>query len=144
MLPSTREIAGKATLKLIDEQVAKESDRKASLEQRGQAVIISSGLLVALLFGLSTLATKAVDFTLPGVAAIFLAVAAIGFLGAAGMGLLVGWRANTKNPRSTRSDACCRRLGGTVNSATLSAPSPCGESTTWRSLDISTMRRRYG
>jgi hypothetical protein len=43
----------------LKDQLAAEEKRKASLEQRGLAVISSAGALVTLLFALSALATKA-------------------------------------------------------------------------------------
>jgi hypothetical protein len=49
---------------LITEQLEEERARKQSLEQRGLAVVTSSGTLVALLFALAALVTKPETFRL--------------------------------------------------------------------------------
>jgi hypothetical protein len=49
----------------IKEQLAAQETRKASIEQRGSAVITSSGALVSLLFGLVTLTTRSTTYELP-------------------------------------------------------------------------------
>ena len=69
---------------LIEEQDA----RKASIEQRGLAVITTSGTLSTLLFGLVAVVTKATDLELPTVARIPLGVAIIAFVLAAVLALL--------------------------------------------------------
>jgi hypothetical protein len=46
------------------EQLAAEDRRKASFEQRGLAVVTTSGALVTLLFGLAALSTKSQSFVL--------------------------------------------------------------------------------
>jgi hypothetical protein len=76
---------------LVKEQLTEERARKASLEQRGIAVITSSGTLVTLLFGLTALATKAQNYQLPAPADIALAAAAVLFVLAALMGIAVNW-----------------------------------------------------
>lgn len=78
---------------LVKEQLTEERARKASLEQRGLAVITSSGTIVALLFGLTAVATKAQSFQLPPAAAMPLAMAALAFVVAAILGLGVNWTA---------------------------------------------------
>lgn len=68
----------------LKDKLAAEDARKASLEQRGLAVITTSGVLVTLLFGLGALSTKeAATFTLDPDAASVLAIALILFVGAA-------------------------------------------------------------
>jgi hypothetical protein len=63
----------------IKEQLDAQEVRKNSLEQRGLAVISTSGVLVTLLFGLTALSVKrATTFDLPGASAVFL-VAALAF-----------------------------------------------------------------
>jgi hypothetical protein len=67
----------------LKDQLAAEEKRKASLEQRGLAIVSSAGALVTLLFALGALATKAQDFVLEQEAKVLL-VAAVGiFLAAA-------------------------------------------------------------
>jgi hypothetical protein len=60
------DIAGPSHRQLIESQLAAERDAKDSLEQRGQGVITSSGVLATLLFGLAAFAVGAgkipVDF----------------------------------------------------------------------------------
>jgi hypothetical protein len=68
----------------IKDQVDAQEARKSSLEQRGLAVITTSGALVTLLFGLTTLSTKrAAMFEIPGAAAAFLTLALVFFVLAA-------------------------------------------------------------
>jgi hypothetical protein len=59
------QLAGDVIAKFLDDQLAEEHARKASLESRGLAVITTSGTLVTLLFALSALVTKVESFTLP-------------------------------------------------------------------------------
>ena len=58
-------------------------ERKASLEQRGMAVITSSGALVSLLFALGAVITGAEDFSLPSGARAWLYAAVVLFVAAA-------------------------------------------------------------
>jgi hypothetical protein len=68
----------------IKDQLEAQEARKASLEQRGLAVITTSGALVTLLFGLTALTTKrAQTFDIPHLAASFLVVALVFFVLAA-------------------------------------------------------------
>jgi hypothetical protein len=68
----------------IKEQLDAQEARKVSLEQRGLAVITTSGALVTLLFGLTALTVKReATFDLPGTAAVFLAAALVFFVLAA-------------------------------------------------------------
>jgi hypothetical protein len=76
---------------LVREQLTEERARKTSLEQRGVAVITSSGTLVTLLFGLTALATKAQNYTLPAQAGLFLSAAAALFVAAAVAGIATNW-----------------------------------------------------
>jgi hypothetical protein len=70
--------------KYIDEQTAAQEARKTSLEQRGLAVITTSGALVTLLFGLTALSVRPDSrFVIPGVAAALLVVALAFFVLAA-------------------------------------------------------------
>jgi hypothetical protein len=79
----------------IKDQLDVQEARKSSLEQRGLAVITTSGALVTLLFGLTALTTKrAATFNIPGLAATFLTVA-IGFFVLAALSALL-----TNLPRS--------------------------------------------
>lgn len=73
---------------LLKDELASEDDRKSSLEQRGLAVITTSGVLVTLLFGLAALSTKSEStFDLSGFAESALAVGLIFFVLAAIFGL---------------------------------------------------------
>jgi hypothetical protein len=84
----------------IKEQLAAQDARKASLEQRGLAVITTSGALVTLLFGLTALTVaREATYDIPGTAATFLLFALGFFLLAAVSGLLTnlprGYEATT-------------------------------------------------
>ena len=68
----------------IKEQLDAQEERKTSLEQRGLAVITTSGALVTLLFGLTALSTKgAATFDIPDTASTFLTIALVFFVLAA-------------------------------------------------------------
>jgi hypothetical protein len=68
----------------IKDELEVQDRRKASFEQRGLAVITTSGTLVTLLFALAALSTKqAATFTLPGAAKTWLSVALVLFFGSA-------------------------------------------------------------
>lgn len=49
----------------VNEQLAAQDSRKTSIEQRGIAVITTSGTLVSLLFGLVAVLTAADDYQYP-------------------------------------------------------------------------------
>jgi hypothetical protein len=77
-------LAGPVIAELIAKEVEAARASAASVQSRGLAVISSSGTLVILLFGLSALATKAQNFSLPThtklplyLAAVFLVLAAL-------------------------------------------------------------------
>jgi hypothetical protein len=72
----------------ISEQIAAEVASRASLEQRGLAVITTSGALVTLLFGLVAVLTKADSFTLPAESRNWLKVAMVFFVVAAIAGIV--------------------------------------------------------
>ncbi len=74
---------------LINDQLAEERARKESLEQRGFAVITSSGTTVTLLFALTTLVTRPDSFVLEGQAKGLLAGAAIAFSMAAFLAIFI-------------------------------------------------------
>jgi hypothetical protein len=64
----------------IKDELEVQEKRKASFEQRGLAVITTSGTLVTLLFALAALSTKEADtFSLPAAAEVLLAAALICF-----------------------------------------------------------------
>lgn len=68
----------------IKEQLDAQEARKVSLEQRGLAVITTSGVLVTLLFGLTALSVRrASTFVIPDTAAALLIVALVFFVVAA-------------------------------------------------------------
>lgn len=58
------------------------------MQQRGLAVVTSSGTLVTLLFAIGAVATEATDFTLPGPAKVFFALALAAFAAAGIFGIL--------------------------------------------------------
>ena len=79
----------------IKQQIDAQEARKSSLEQRGLAVISTSGALVTLLFGLTALTVKrGATFDLPETSSTFLVFALIGFVVAALLALI------TNLPRS--------------------------------------------
>jgi len=68
----------------VKDELEAQDKRKASFEQRGLAVIPTSGTLVTLLFALATLSTKqAATFTLPNAARTWLSVALVLFFASA-------------------------------------------------------------
>ena len=79
----------------IKEQLDAQESRKTSLEQRGLAVISTSGVLVTLLFGLTALSVKrATTFEIPTAAATLLVFALVCFVAASVFALV------TNLPRS--------------------------------------------
>ncbi len=66
-----------------------EAARRTALEQKGGAVITSSGTLVTLLFGLVAVITSADTFTLPGPSHGWLVAAIVLFLAASLLALLI-------------------------------------------------------
>jgi len=72
---------------LIIETLSEERDRKKSLEQRGLAVVTTSGALVSLLFAIGAVVTSAESFHVPGVARTLLAVGVGLFAAAAVAGI---------------------------------------------------------
>lgn len=75
---------------LLKDEISAEDARKESLEQRGLAVITTSGVLVTLLFALSALSTKSEPtFDLSDFASVVLAIALALFVGAAVLALIV-------------------------------------------------------
>jgi len=86
------EIAGQVVYApLLESQLTEESSRKSSFEQRGVAVITTSGVLVSLLFGLAAVVTDAKGFALPGGSRVLLLVALILFILAAVGGIISNW-----------------------------------------------------
>lgn len=86
--PSRPTDAGPEFATLLEKLSADQDARKTSLEQRGIAVITTSGTLVTLLFALVAVVTKAADFELPRTAQGPLGVALGGFVLAAVLALL--------------------------------------------------------
>ena len=79
--------AGEAYSRLIDDQVAQERDRKASLENRGVNVVTTASALATLLFALTAGLTTASSFRLPDTARLPLVLALSTFVLAAVLGL---------------------------------------------------------
>ncbi len=72
----------------VDAELRAQDARKASFEQRGLAVVTTSGVLVTLLFALAGLSTKSkATFVLPHSARLWLVVALIAFVLAAASAL---------------------------------------------------------
>lgn len=90
--------AGPVLSEMIREQLAEERHRKDSLEQRGMAVITSSGILVALLLGIAGIATKDLLVTLPDLAKWSAGSALFLFAGAAIFGLWTNWAYKIDEP----------------------------------------------
>jgi len=80
-----------AYAELLKEELAAQEARKASFEQRGLAVVTTSGALAALLFGLASLAMTGKIQSLPSDAKVWLAVALVAFVCAAVLGLLTNF-----------------------------------------------------
>lgn len=74
---------------LISDLLAEERSRKQSLEQRGLAVITSSGTMVTLLFALAALVTSDETFVLEDCSKLLLAGAAISFSVAAVLAIFI-------------------------------------------------------
>src|ERR1700682_4209777 len=70
---------------------ADEDQRKGSIEQRGAAVVTTSGVLIALLFGFAGFTTTAPGFRAAGATGLLLAFALVAFLIAAVLGILSNW-----------------------------------------------------
>lgn len=81
---------------VIDHELERERERTTSLEQRGMAVVTSSGVLVTLVFGFGTLIRGQGGPHLPLVARVLVALALGTFIVAAVMSLF------TNRPRSYR------------------------------------------
>jgi hypothetical protein len=81
--------AGDAYATLISEQLAEERARKSSLEQRGLAIITTSGVLVTLLFGLAALTTKPQGYAVPDGAVFAFILALVAFVTAGVLGIVI-------------------------------------------------------
>jgi hypothetical protein len=82
---------GNVYVPLIESQLSEEASRKTSFEQRGVAVITTSGVLVSLLFGFAAVVTKSNTFVLPVPAKDFLVVSLVLFVLAAVAGIISNW-----------------------------------------------------
>lgn len=67
----------------IAAQVTRQEERKRSFEQRGLAVITTSGVLVSLLFGLTAVLTGTADYQLPHASRSWILAALVCFVAAA-------------------------------------------------------------
>jgi hypothetical protein len=90
--------AGSVLSQMIREQLAQERHRKDSLEQRGIAVITSSGVLVALLLGIAGITVKDQLTALPDVAKWSAGLALALFAGSAIFGLWANWAYKIDEP----------------------------------------------
>jgi hypothetical protein len=95
---------------LLEQELEDQTARKASLEQRGLAVITTAGAVVTLLFGLGALATKAHStFSLPADARLPLAAALAVFFLAALFALATNLPMHYETVTSEAIDARLRR-----------------------------------
>jgi uncharacterized integral membrane protein len=85
----------------IADQVAAQEARKVSIEQRGLAVITTSGILVSLLFGLTTTLAGAADYQLPSGAEPWVFAALVAFVLAAIAGILINLPLRYSGVKST-------------------------------------------
>jgi hypothetical protein len=87
--PSPETVSGVAAYgELLKEELDIQDARKASLEQRGLAVVTTAGALATLLFALAALSTKSQTFVLPHAAQVWLRWALISFVVAAVFALM--------------------------------------------------------
>lgn len=86
---SIERFAASAYSPLIDTQLAEERRAKDSLEQRGLAVITSSGTLVSLLFGFAALVESATSLRLSAPTKVLLIASMILFISAVILGVFV-------------------------------------------------------
>lgn len=93
---SPQQIAGDYYSKLIDDQLAEERSRKASLEQRAAGVITTSGAVVTLVFAFTTLIKGGDSAHLVGVAKVELLLALAFLLAAVIFALLIGFPGSYK------------------------------------------------
>jgi hypothetical protein len=84
-------VAGDRYWELVKEQLAEERARKSSIEQRGLAVITTSGTLVTILFGLTAITTGVEGYQLPDPARVMITVAAGLFVAAAFLAISTNW-----------------------------------------------------
>ena len=87
--PSYKTLAGEVYARVIDELLEQERDRKASLEQRGLAVITSSGVLTTLVFGFAAVVKGVGAPALPVLTRLSLVAALTCFLAAALLALRI-------------------------------------------------------
>jgi hypothetical protein len=94
-----QDISGQAYTDLIGQQLTEERASKTSIEQRGMAVITSSGTLVTLLLAIAALVTSTKTFALGTVPKVTLGVSLVAFVVAAILGILINF------PRSSYQEA---------------------------------------
>lgn len=84
-------VAGDSYGKVIEEQLQEERAVKSSLEQRGLAVITTSGAIASLLLGLTAIAVAGGNVGTPAVALALAAAALLAFVIAAIAGIACNW-----------------------------------------------------
>lgn len=99
VVSDTGPVAGDAYEGYVLEQLQEERARKASLEQRGLAVITTSGTLVTLLFAISAFVLGG-RYTVPGFTCGAVVVALAMFIAAACLGIVVNWPVNYSEPET--------------------------------------------
>lgn len=80
-------LAGSVYRSLIDDELARETDRKSSFESRGLQIVSSAGGIVTLLFALAAVVTNLKTFTPGGGTKDFLIVALVLFVAATCCGI---------------------------------------------------------
>lgn len=101
-----RRVAGDLFAAVIEDNLERQQQRKASLEQRGLAVVTTSGTLVTLSFGFVAIAAGDDGADLSGLAGALLASAMAAFILAAVLGLVT----NTTRAYSYISTSSLERL----------------------------------
>lgn len=98
---NTTATASELIMSFISEQLSEERARKTAIEQRGIAIVTTSGTLVTLLFALSAVVGAQVDAALPRSGTIALRIAVIAFLAAACLGLSTNLPMKYAKPRTS-------------------------------------------
>ena len=109
--------AGEVFAPFVRDQLGEERDRKSSLEQRGLAVITSSGAFVTLVLAVAALVTGAKDFELSDGARHWLLGALIAFVAAAVLGVLCNAPLEYNEPGSTMESWLEKHWEGTAGAA---------------------------
>lgn len=91
---------GEVYASFVERELEDQRASKASIEQRGIAVVTTSGILVTLLFGLAALVTESENFVVPEKSRPWLYLALLGFVVAAGAALITNLPRNLESART--------------------------------------------